>query len=120
MNKSRTKSYVPDRGELIWISLQPTEGHEQSGRRPALVISPKSYNRKTGLCVLCPGTRQAKGYAFEVNVADEGESASVVLSDHLRSVDWKARKAERIKRVSDNALAAVIARIQALLIEPDV
>ena len=120
MSKASTKLYIPDRGDLIWISLQPTAGHEQSGRRPALVISPKSYNRKTGLCVLCPATRQAKGYAFEVNVADEGEAASVILSDHFRNVDWKARKAERIKRVGDDALAAVIARIEALLVEPDV
>ncbi len=87
--------------------------------RPALVISPKSYNRKTSFCVLCPATRQAKGYAFEVNVSEKGETASVILSDHLRNVDWKARGAERIKRVSDKVLAAVIARIEALLIEPD-
>lgn len=120
MSKAGPRLYIPDRGDLIWISLQPTAGHEQSGRRPALVLSPKSYNRKTGLCVLCPATRQAKGYPFEVNVAEEGEPSSVILSDHLRSVDWKARGAERIKRVSSQALAAVIARIEALLIHPDV
>lgn len=119
MSKASTRLYIPDRGDLIWISLQPTAGHEQTGRRPAMVISPKSYNRKTGLCVLCPATRQAKGYAFEVNVAEKGETASVILADHLRNVDWKARKAERIKRVSEKALAAVVARIEALLIEPD-
>jgi mRNA interferase MazF len=114
------RAYIPDRGDLVWITLNPIAGHEQAGRRPALVISPKAYNRRTGLCVLCPATRQAKGYAFEVDVSAKNEPSSVVLSDHLRNVDWKARRAERIRRVDDAQLREVVARIEALLIHPDV
>lgn len=114
------KTYIPDRGDLIWVTLQPTAGHEQSGRRPALVVSPKSYNRRTGLCVLCPATRQRKGYAFEVEVANPDGASSIILSDHLRNVDWRARKAELIHRVSESVLASVVARIEALIVSPDV
>ncbi|MCU0708139.1 MAG: type II toxin-antitoxin system PemK/MazF family toxin, partial [Pirellula sp.] len=93
-------------------------------RRPALVISPKSYNRKTGLCVLCPATRQAKGYAFEVPIhsgSGSGSGASsVVLADHLRNIDWKAGSIQFIHRVDDSELAEVVARIEALLVTPDI
>jgi mRNA interferase MazF len=112
--------YIPDRGDFVWISLSPTSGHEQAGRRPALVVSPKSYNSKTGLCVICPATRQAKGYAFEVAIDSGDGNAGVVLSDHLRSVDWKARNTQFIHRVTDSELAEVVARIEALLVTPDV
>ena len=113
------RGYVPDRGDLVWITLNPVAGHEQSGRRSALVVSPKSYNRKTGLCVLCPATRQTKGYAFEVvSIGPDGQE-SIVLADHLRNVDWKARRAEKMYRVSDEVLANVIARLDALIISPD-
>ncbi|MDA1013795.1 MAG: endoribonuclease MazF [Planctomycetota bacterium] len=113
------RRYIPDRGDFVWITLNPTAGHEQAGRRPALVLSPKSYNRKTGLCVICPATRQAKGYAFEVEVINPDGTTSVILSDHLRNVDWGARQVQRIHRVTD-VLNAVVARIEALVIEPDV
>lgn len=118
--KRKQQNYVPDRGDFVWVSLSPISGHEQAGRRPALVISPKSYNRKTGLCVLCPATRQAKGYAFEVTIKSDDGISGVVLSDHLRSVDWKARSIQFIRHVSDSDLSEVIARIEALLINPDV
>jgi mRNA interferase MazF len=117
--KRKSKNHVPDRGDFVWVSLSPTSGHEQSGRRPALVVSPKSYNRKTGLCVLCPATRQVKGYAFEVSILSGDGNASVILADHLRCVDWKARKVELIHRVFDSELAEVVARIEALLVSPD-
>jgi mRNA interferase MazF len=113
------QNYVPDRGDFVWISLSPTSGHEQAGRRPALVISPKSYNRKTGLCVICPATRQAKGYAFEVAISSGDGNSGVVLSDHLRNVDWKARNIQFIHRVSDFELSEVVSRIEALLLSPD-
>jgi mRNA interferase MazF len=118
--KRKPQNYIPDRGDFVWISLSPTSGHEQTGRRPALVISPKSYNRKTGLCVLCPATRQAKGYAFEVAVTSGDGSSGVVLADHLRNVDWKARNIQFIHRVSGSELSEVVARIVALLVSPDV
>jgi mRNA interferase MazF len=99
--------------------LNPAADHEQAGRRPALVLSPKSYNRKTGLCILCPATRQRKGYAFEVDVDEPDGTTSVVLSDHLRNVDWRARKIELIRRVPGHVLDGVIARIEALIVDPD-
>ncbi|MFM7928533.1 MAG: endoribonuclease MazF [Pirellula sp.] len=118
--KRKLQSYIPDRGDFVWISLSPTSGHEQAGRRPALVITPKSYNRKTGLCILCPATRQAKGYAFEVTIAGDNGGSGVVLADHLRNVDWRARNVQFIHRVSDTELSEVIARLEALLVSPDV
>ncbi len=109
-------AYVPDRGDFVWITLNPTAGHEQAGRRPAMVVSPRNYNRKTGLCVICPATRQKKGYAFEVEAPNPDGTISVILSDHLRNVDWRARQIELIDRVSDEVLSSVVARIEALLI----
>jgi mRNA interferase MazF len=116
----KRRAYIPDRGDFVWVSLNPTTGHEQAGRRPALVVSPKIYNRRTGLCVLCPATRQQKGYAFEVQVNNPDGTLSVVLADHLRNVDWRARNIELIHRVPDPVLADVIARIDALIVNPDV
>lgn len=118
--KRKPQNYIPNRGDFVWDSLSPTSGHEQAGRRPALVISPKSYNRKTGLCVLCSATRQAKGYAFEVAIVSGDGNSGVVLADHLRNVDWKARNIQLIHRVSDSELSEVVARIEALLVSPDV
>lgn len=111
-------SYIPDRGDLVWLNFDPRRGHEQAGHRPALVLSPDSYNRRTGLCVVCPATRQAKGYAFEV-VDDSEQDPSVILSDHVRSVDWRARQVRHFRRVSDAVLAEVVARLEALIIDPD-
>ena len=110
---------MPDRGDLVWVTLNPSAGHEQAGRRPAMVISPRSYNRKTGLCILCPATRQAKGYAFEVQNGNPDGTTSVVLADHLRNVDWKARNIQLIHRASDAELSEVVAKIEALLVSPD-
>ncbi len=116
----KRRLYVPERGDLVWITLNPVAGHEQAGRRPALVLSPKSYNRKTGLCVICPATRQRKGYAFEVTSIGPDGVQSIVLADHLRNVDWKARRAEKMYRVPDDVLATVVAQLEALIISPDV
>ena len=113
------KSYVPDRGDFIWIDLNPRMGHEQSGRRPAVVLSPKSYNRKTGLCVICPATRQSKGYAFEVEQTSPRGDVGVILADHVRNVDWQLRKAQFICRVSADVLDDVIDKLSALIIDPD-
>ena len=115
---SARASYLPERGDFVWINLQPTRGHEQAGHRPALVLSPKSYNRKTGLCVLCPSTRHAKGYAFEVRLAMPDGSESIVLADHVRCVDWRARQAEFIFRVPQEVLDETTARLEALVSAP--
>ncbi|NJO39085.1 MAG: endoribonuclease MazF [Rhizobiales bacterium] len=109
---------MPDRGDLVWIQLNPRTGHEQSGHRPALVLSPASYNRKTGLCIVCPTTRQVKGYAFEVPVAAP-DVDGVILADQIRCVDWRARRAELIRQVEPEVLAEVVARLEALLVDPE-
>lgn len=92
-----SKKYVPDRGDLVWVDLNPTKGREQSKTRPALVISPKSYNQKTNLAIMCPVTSAQKGYPFEVAVKDK-KVAGVILSDHVRSLDWKSRNVKFITR----------------------
>jgi len=88
------KRYVPDRGDVIWISLNPQAGHEQAGRRPVLVLSPSSYNGKVGLAVMCPITNQVKGYPFEVVIPEGLKVTGAILSDQVKSLDWKARGAE--------------------------
>lgn len=85
--------YVPDRGDLIWLDFDPQRGHEQRGTRPALVLSPRAYNAKVGLAVCCPVTSQAKGYPFEVAVPPGLPVQGVVLADHVKNLDWKARRA---------------------------
>src|SRR5436189_5092545 len=87
-------AYVPNRGDAIWIELNPQAGHEQAGRRPAVVLSPAAYNGKVGLAILCPITSQIKGYPFEVAIPNGLEISGAILSDQVKSLDWKARKAE--------------------------
>ena len=85
------KGYVPDAGDLVWFSFSPQAGREQAGRRPALVLSPRAYNGKAGLCVVCPVTQRAKGYPFEVELPAGLPVSGVVLSDHVKSADWQVR-----------------------------
>ncbi len=106
-------AYIPDRGDVIWINFDPQAGREQARHRPALVLSPRAYNRKTSLCLLCPMTSQVKGYPFEVLVADE--EPSVVLADQVKSLDWRARKAKKKAKVDDHVLAEVIGKLSALI-----
>lgn len=87
------RSYVPDRGDIVWLQFNPQARHEQAGHRPALVLSPASYNRRSGLMLCCPMTSQRKGYPFEVVIAADTDRESVVLADQVKSLDWKARKA---------------------------
>jgi mRNA interferase MazF len=108
-------TYVPARGDLVWLEFDPQSGHEQSGRRPALVISHAAYNKKVGLAVFCPVTSQIKGYPFEVGVPSGLPVSGVVLSDQLKSLDWRARKASKIARVPQPVLNEVIARVLALV-----
>jgi mRNA interferase MazF len=111
-------SYVPDRGDLVWLEFTPQAGSEQRGRRPALVLSPKSYNGKVGLALFCPLTSKVKGYPFEVELPDGYAVSGVVLSDQVKSLDWRSRKARLIDRVSPDVIAMVIARVLPL-VEPD-
>jgi mRNA interferase MazF len=89
-------AYVPDRGDVVWISLDPRSGHEQAGRRPALVLSPVAYNRKVGLALFCPITGQVKGFPFEVPLPAGLAVTGVILSDQVKSLYWRACQAERI------------------------
>jgi mRNA interferase MazF len=108
-------AFVPGGGELIWLTFDPQAGHEQAGRRRAVVLSPKSYNLKSGLALVCPVTSQIKGYPFEVPVPSGCGADGVILADHVKSLDWKARRAERIGRVPTSTLNEVLARLAPLL-----
>ena len=107
--------YVPDRGDIVWISLSPHAGHEQAGRRPALVVSPRAYNGKVGLVVVCPVTSRVKGYPFEVAVPEGLETSGVVLSDQMKSLDWGARGVEFIHKVPESITIEVIQKFGILL-----
>lgn len=104
--------YVPRRGDIVWLSFDPQAGHEQAGRRPAFVLSPENYNRKTGLFLACPITSRVKGYPFEVLLPDGLAVSGVILVDQIKSLDWKVRKAEfadsTTREVSDNVLALIL------------
>ena len=106
-------SYVPDAGEIVWVSFDPQAGREQAGHRPAVVLSPAVYNAKTSLMVCCPMTTQVKNYPFEVSIA--GPSPSVVLADQVKSLDWRRRRARRKGVISAAELAEVRAKIRALI-----
>lgn len=108
-------SYVPERGDAIWINFNPQAGHEQSGRRPAIVLSPHSYNGKVGLCLLCPITNKAKGYPFEVAIPADLAVTGVVLSDQAKSLDWRVRNAEFIAQLPESIINEVLKKLKSLL-----
>ena len=107
------RSYVPDAGDIVWISFDPQTGREQAGHRPAVVLSPAAYNAKTSLMVCCPMTMQIKNYPFEVVIA--GASPSAVLADQVKSLDWRKRRAKHKGTISTVELAEVRAKIRALI-----
>ena len=107
--------YVPARGDLVWLQFNTQAGHEQAGRRPALVISPSSYNRRVGLALCCPVTSQVKGYPFEVLLPQGLGVEGAVLSDQMKSLDWRVRKARRIGRVPGDVLREAVGKILALV-----
>lgn len=106
-------SYIPQAGDIVWLNFTPQTGHEQAGHRPALVLSPQTYNQKTSLMLCCPITTQIKNYPFEVLIA--GNPASVILADQVKSLDWRSRKAKRKGSASLDELAEVRAKIMALI-----
>jgi mRNA interferase MazF len=108
-------SFVPDRGDLIWLQFTPQRGHEQAGMRPALVVSPRAYNRKVGLLLACPVTSQVKGYPFEVTLPAGLSATGAILCDQVKSLDWRARRARRIDRVPADVMEEVTARILVLV-----
>ena len=108
------RAYVPDTGEVVWLEFDPQAGHEQAGHRPALVISPASYNGKTGLMVCCPMSTKIKGHPFEVVTQVDGVDCAV-LSDQVKSLDWKVRRAKKKAAVDEEVLVHVRAKMKALL-----
>jgi len=108
------RSYVPDYGDIVWLDFTPQTGHEQAGRRPAVVLSPKAYNQKSGLMVCVPVTNQVKGYPFEVCLAGQGATGAA-LADQVKSLDWQSRRAERKGTASSSELTEIRAKISALL-----
>ncbi|MBN1947319.1 MAG: endoribonuclease MazF [Bradymonadales bacterium] len=110
-------SYVPERGDVVWLSFTPRAGHEQAGRRPALVLSPHVYNGKVGLAIVCPITSHVKGYPFEVPLPSGLSVSGVVLADQLKSLDWRQRNAELIVRIPVGVVAQVLDRLEVLLFD---
>ena len=108
------RNYVPDTGDVVWLAFDPQAGHGQAGHRPALVLSPALYNGKSGLMVCCPLSTQVKGYPFEVAALVDGQEG-VVLSDQVKSLDWKVRRAKKKGTVTGAVVAEVRAKIKALL-----
>lgn len=108
-------SYVPERGDLVWLEFDPQAGHEQAGRRPALVLSPGTYNAKVGLALMCPITSKAKGYPFEVVLPAASRISGVVLSDHVKNLDWRARRSNFIAKVPVRIVDEVRTKLMALL-----
>ena len=112
---ARSRAFVPDRGDTVWLDFDPQAGHEQAGRRPALVLSPESYNRLVGLALVCPITNKRKGYPFEVVIPDGVNVTGTVLADQVRSIDWKIRRAEFIVRLPDSVVREALAKARTLL-----
>ena len=110
-----SRTYVPQCGDVVWITLHPQAGHEQAGRRPAVVLSPQNYNDKTGLAILCPITTQIKGYPFEVLIPAALPVAGAILSDQVKNLDWRARNAELICTLPTQTISEVLQKLVTLL-----
>lgn len=109
------REWAPEAGEIVWLTFDPQAGREQAGRRPALVLSPSLYNRKSGLALVCPITGHIKGYPFEVRLPPDLSITGVILADHLKSIDWRARRAEPAGNLPAETLRDVLDRIVPLL-----
>ena len=107
--------YVPERGDLVWLTFDPQAGREQAGRRPALVLSPAPYNRRASLALVCPITSQVKGYPFEVALPEGLPISGVVLADQVKSADWAARRARLAARTPSEIMVEVAAKLWPLL-----
>ena len=108
-------AYIPNRGDIVWITFNPQAGHEQAGRRPALVLSPAAYNGKVGLAILCPITSQIKGYPFEVLIPEGLKISGAILSDQVKSLDWRARQAELVCKLPPSTIDEALQKLNTLL-----
>jgi mRNA interferase MazF len=111
----RKKGYTPDRGDIVWLEFNPQAGREQAGRRPALVLSPKAYNQATSLALMCPIISKVKGYPFETPVPDGLKVSGVVLADHLKSLDWRARNGTFADKAPEGVVADVRLKLHTLI-----
>lgn len=107
--------YIPDRGDIVWITLNPQAGHEQAGRRPALVLSPATYNERAGLAIVCPITSQIKRYPFEVRIPEGLAVSGVALADQVKSLDWQERGASFLCSLPATTLQEVLQKLSRLL-----
>lgn len=107
--------YIPEQGDIVWLTLNPQKGHEQSGRRPAVALSPSSYNSKVGLAIFCPITSKEKGYPFEIKLPGKCSVQGVILVDQVKSFDWRSRYAEYICSVSQSLLKEISLKLKLLL-----
>jgi mRNA interferase MazF len=108
-------TYIPDRGDIIWLEFNPQAGPEQAGHKPAFVLSPKAYNAQSGLSLVCPITSKVKGYVFEVPIPSGLPVNGVVLTDQIRSIDWRVCQAEFISTASPNMIQEVLAKTRTLI-----
>ncbi|MBF0511967.1 MAG: endoribonuclease MazF [Candidatus Omnitrophica bacterium] len=108
-------SYLPDRGHVVWLNFSPQSGHEQAGKRPAVVVSSIEYNKRSGLALFCPITNQIKGYPFEVLIPDRQNIRGAVLADQVKSFDWRAREVKVVEKMSTHITEVVINKISLLL-----
>jgi len=115
MRFGENMAYNPDRGDIVWLTFNPQVGHEQAGRRPALVLSPETYNTKVGLAILCPITSKVKGYPFEVAIPEGLKVSGAILSDQVKSLDWKMRDAEFFCKLSPETMDEVLQKLNTLL-----
>ena len=109
------RAYVPDAGDVVWLTFGPQAGHEQRGRRPALILSPRAYNLKARLAIACPITSHVKGYPFEVALPPGSRIAGVVLADHVKNLDWQARRVVFEARAPSDTVTDVRERLRVLL-----
>ena len=114
VTRASAREYVPERGDAIWLTFDPQAGHEQSGRRPAVVLSPREYNGRAGLAILCPVTNRVKDYPFEVRLPQGLPIAGAVLADQVRSLDWKARRATLICELPSETTDEVLGKLATL------
>jgi len=113
--EKKSGKYIPARGDVIWLSFNPQSGHEQSGYRPAIVITPREYNEKTGLALCCPITSKIKDYPFEVRINIQGKIEGVILSDQVKSLDWRERQARYIAAAAKDVLDETIEKMNLLI-----
>ncbi|MGV0027091.1 endoribonuclease MazF [Phormidesmis priestleyi] len=115
MKSGSQNVYVPDRGDIVKLSFDPQQGHEQAGYRPAIILSPVRYNQLSSLALMCPITNQSKGFRFEVPLLEGMATSGVILSDQVKSFDWRSRRVKFVEKAPDELVKEVVAKLEALL-----